>query len=142
MKNGSSLKLTLSTKRTSESSSSTKYRFAQLHNFYVYILLCSDESYYVGVTNSLDRRLKEHSSGHCEKSYTNSRLPVQLIYFEEFKYILKAIAREKQLKGWSRKKKEALIKGNLHELIMLAQYANTSNYAFQNFMKYVEKNFS
>jgi putative endonuclease len=84
--------------------------------FSVYILRCADDSYYTGVTNDLPRRLAEHMSGNNEDSYTAARLPVELVWHEEFIYILSAIAREKQIKNWSREKKEALIEGRLYDL--------------------------
>jgi putative endonuclease len=77
--------------------------------YYTYILKCSDQSYYVGVTNDVERRLVEHQEGINVTCYTYSRRPIELVYFEKFIDIIQAIAREKQLKGWSRKKKEALI---------------------------------
>ena len=84
--------------------------FSNIMNFYyTYILKCSDQSYYVGVTNDVEKRLVEHQEGINSTCYTHSRRPLELVYFEKFIDILQAIAREKQLKGWSRKKKEALI---------------------------------
>ena len=80
--------------------------------YYTYILKCNDESYYVGVTNNVKRRLIEHNQGLNKDCYTFGRRPVQLAYYESFKYILNAIHREKELKGWSRAKKEALIAGD------------------------------
>jgi putative endonuclease len=83
---------------------------------FVYILLCSDDSYYVGVTNDLERRLIEHQEGEKGSLYTSKRLPVQLVYSEKVHGPLTAIKREKQLKTWSRAKKEALIAGREEEL--------------------------
>ena len=83
-----------------------------MKTMYTYILQCADDSFYVGVTNNLERRLKEHQSGSHELSYTASRLPVKLIYYEVFNGPNAAIAREKQLKKWSRAKKLALINDN------------------------------
>jgi putative endonuclease len=85
------------------------------HNYYVYIVRCSDGLYYTGVTNNLNRRLIEHNEGcniHC---FTFSRRPVMLQYHEHFVNIQNAIRREKQLKGWSRQKKEALFRANVQE---------------------------
>ncbi len=79
------------------------------HLYFVYILLCSDDTYYTGVTNDINRREKEHLEGYKESSYTHYRQPTLLVYQEEFQYIDKAIAREKQLKKWSQAKKRALI---------------------------------
>ncbi|MGL1889523.1 MAG: GIY-YIG nuclease family protein [Reichenbachiella sp.] len=75
----------------------------------VYILLCADGSYYTGVTNNIERRFHEHSTGIHPKAYTHSRRPLKLVFQENYKYIDQAIAFEKQVKGWSRKKKEAII---------------------------------
>jgi putative endonuclease len=91
------------------------------HHYYVYIIECKDGSYYTGVTNNLDRRLWEHNSGYNVGCYTYKRRPVILKYCEHFTYILAAIAFEKQLKGWSRKKKEALFKGDWEEISRLAK---------------------
>jgi putative endonuclease len=84
--------------------------------YYVYILLCSDDSYYVGVTNNLGRRFIEHATGHDEGSYTSARRPVVVVYAEQFFRPFAAIMREKQLKKWTRIKKEALIGGKPDEL--------------------------
>ena len=76
---------------------------------HVYMLRCSDGSYYVGSSrDSLDRRIAEHNAGRFP-GYTLRRRPVELVWHEEFKLITDAIAVERQLKGWSRAKKEALI---------------------------------
>lgn len=88
---------------------------------FVYILKCSDKSYYVGVTNDINNRLNQHNEGTDQKSYTYSRKPVELVYFELIENNLAAIAREKQLKGWSRAKKEALIEGNWNKLTELSK---------------------
>jgi len=88
---------------------------------FVYILKCADDSYYVGITNNLTRRLEEHNNAKNPESYTASRRPVQLKYYAEFTDFYKAIQTEKQIKGWSRKKKEALINGDFDELKYLAK---------------------
>ncbi|MEO7175739.1 MAG: GIY-YIG nuclease family protein [Saprospiraceae bacterium] len=75
---------------------------------WVYILLCHDGSYYTGSTNDLSIRILEHQDGKGA-NYTKNRLPVSLVYWEEFDRIDYAFNREKQLQGWTRKKKEALI---------------------------------
>ena len=78
---------------------------------WMYILECADGSYYTGSTNNLERRIQQHSDGQGA-NHTKKRLPVKLVYSEEYSRIDKAYYREKQVQGWSRKKKEALI--NLH----------------------------
>ena len=91
------------------------------HNYYVYIIECSDKSYYTGVTNDIDRRLWEHNNDENKKSYTYKRRPVVLKYCDNFTNINNAIAWEKQIKGWSRKKKEALFTEDWNELKALAR---------------------
>lgn len=82
---------------------------------FMYILKCSDGSYYTGSTNNLEKRIIEHQSG-LGANYTRKRLPVNLIYYEEYQRIDEAFHREKQIQGWSRKKKEALM-NNKNELL-------------------------
>jgi len=87
---------------------------------YTYILKCNDNSYYTGSTNDIDARLWQHQNGKGA-NYTKKRLPVELVYLEEFDRIDDAFYREKQIQGWGRKKKEALIKGVFEELPELAK---------------------
>ena len=87
---------------------------------YMYILECSDGTYYTGSTKYLDLRIEQHQSGEGAK-YTAKRLPIKLIYYEEYDRIDDAFYREKQMQGWSRKKKDALIKGQLNLLHKLAK---------------------
>lgn len=94
---------------------------------WVYILKCSDGSYYTGVTNNLERRLGEHQRGD-HVGYTSERLPVELVYSQEFHYPIEAIEAEKQVKNWSRAKKEALINGDFKLLHKLAECKNESHF--------------
>lgn len=94
-------------------------------NAYMYILLCDD-----GSTRDLEQRLEEHFNGEGA-NYTRKHKPVKLVYFEEFERIDEAYYREKQVQGWSRKKKEALINGMEEKLPKLSK-----NYT--QFGKYVE----
>ena len=94
---------------------------------WMYILLCNDGSYYTGSTNDLERRIGQHQKGEGAK-HTQKRLPVQLVYFEEFKWIDEAYSREKQVQGWGRKKKEALINNRKAELPPLAECKNVSHF--------------
>ena len=87
---------------------------------WMYILECSDGSYYVGSTKNIERRLIEHSTG-LGALYTSSRLPIKLVYVEEFDRIIDAYDREKQVQNWSRSKREALIQGNFSKLPELAK---------------------
>jgi putative endonuclease len=81
----------------------------------MYILKCSDGSFYTGSTWNLEKRLWDHMSGQGS-AYTSHRLPVELIYCEEYDRILDAYTREKEIQGWSRRKKIALIRGNTTDL--------------------------
>ena len=92
-----------------------------MNNYYTYILKCSDDSYYVGVTNNIERRIREHQEGKDTTSYTFTRRPLELVYYDTYFDINQAIAREKQLKKWSRKKKQALIEENSSSLIQLSK---------------------
>ncbi len=87
---------------------------------HVYILGCSDGSYYVGWTKSLGNRVSAHNEGRGS-TYTYNRRPVRLIYFEEFYSEAEAIKRERQLKRWSAAKKESLISGDLQSLKRLSK---------------------
>jgi putative endonuclease len=93
---------------------------------YMYILLCSNGQYYTGSTNDLERRLAEHNSGKGA-NFTRKHLPVELVYFEEFERIDDAFYREKQVQGWNRRKKEALINGETHKLHALSECKNETN---------------
>lgn len=96
------------------------------HNYYVYILKCSDDSYYVGVTNNLERRLWEHNEGLNNNCYTYNKRPVALMYNEPYIDITQAIQREKQLKGWSRNKKKALFNLDWDQIRQLARSKSKS----------------
>ena len=88
---------------------------------FVYILLCADGSYYTGSTRtSLEDRVAQHDSG-AFGGYTARRRPVKLVFHEEFDRITGAIAAERQLKNWSRAKKEALVRGDFGALRALAK---------------------
>jgi putative endonuclease len=87
---------------------------------YTYILQCADGHYYTGSTNDLERRIAQHQAGEGA-TYTRKRLPVKLVYYEEHQRIDKAFFREKQIQGWSRKKKQALIDNNFESLPFLAK---------------------
>lgn len=92
-----------------------------MKTYYVYILKCSDNSYYTGFTSNLTKRFEEHSNGKYIDSYTYSRRPLTLAFFCEFTDVNIAIATEKQIKKWSRAKKEALINEEYEKLPNLAK---------------------
>jgi putative endonuclease len=81
-------------------------------SFWVYIVLCSDASFYTGITNNVERRLWQHNNGIDRFCYTYTRQPVRLVYAAEFHDSMEAIRWEKQIKGWSRAKKNALVRGD------------------------------
>lgn len=91
-----------------------------MKTYFVYILECSDNSYYTGITNDIEKRMIEHKSGLDKKSYTFSRRLIKLVYKEGFQHPNDAILWEKRIKGWSRRKKEALINGDFEELKRLS----------------------
>jgi len=88
--------------------------------FWVYILSCSDKSYYTGHTDNLEMRIAEHQSGEYA-GYTSTRLPVELVFSQEFPTREEAMISERRVKGWNRKKKEAMIRGDWAEVSRLAK---------------------
>lgn len=86
----------------------------------MYILKCADGSYYTGSTKNLEKRLWQHQNGEGA-NYTKKHLPVELVYYEEYDRIDHAFYREKQVQGWTKKKKESLINGNYVDLKILAK---------------------
>jgi putative endonuclease len=94
---------------------------------FVYILKCADDSYYTGSTSNLDQRVAQHETGYFD-GYTAKRRPVKLVWSDKFADMYRAIAVERQIKGWTRKKKEALINGNFKLLHQLAECKNETNY--------------
>jgi predicted GIY-YIG superfamily endonuclease len=96
--------------------------------FWVYILRCADGSYYVGHTDDIELRLAKHGTGEFA-GYSRTRLLVELAFMEEFASRSDAFVRERQIKGWSRKKKEALIRSDWAELSRLARPSTSSERA-------------
>ena len=87
---------------------------------YTYILKCSNDSYYTGSTIDIERRLWQHQNGEGA-NHTKKYGPVELVYLESFEHISDAFNREKQIQGWGRGKKEALINGTENNLIVLSK---------------------
>jgi putative endonuclease len=110
-----SIRLSLSLKATQPPFENMRFYMA-----WMYILHCSDDSYYVGSTKNLEMRFSQHQSGQGSR-YTSGRLPVQLIYCEEYDRVSDAFYREKQVQGSTRRKREALINGNPELLPKLAK---------------------
>ena len=88
---------------------------------FMYILRCSNGQYYVGSTKDLGKRLEEHQQGEGAL-FTRKHLPVELVYYEQFQRIDEAFLREHQIKGWNRKKKEALINQQYELLPELSKF--------------------
>ncbi len=97
-----------------------------MNKAWVYILQCSDGSYYTGKTQNLEKRIAEHNAG-TYPGYTEKRKPVELKFSQNFQTYVEAIAAERQIKGWSRVKKEALINGDFDLLKALAECKNESH---------------
>ncbi len=95
---------------------------------YVYILKCSDNTYYTGITNNPERRLIQHTKGINKDSYTYTRRPLELVYCELFTNFNLAIEWETKIKKWSRAKKEALIKSNWDHLKLYAACNNATSH--------------
>ncbi len=98
-----------------------------MNRAWVYILKCRDSSYYTGKTQDLELRIAQHQNG-TYKGYTSRRLPVELVFVEGFATYNDAIKAERQIKGWSHAKKEALIRGDFELLHALSSCRNESHY--------------
>ena len=90
-------------------------------NYYVYILLCADGTYYTGYSGDLSRRIKQHQSGSIPRAYTKARRPVKLVWAGEFDTKDRARAYEKKLKSWSTERKEKLIAESLNNTDQIRQ---------------------
>jgi len=88
--------------------------------FFVYMLVCADESYYVGQTDDLDQRLAQHAAGTFP-GHTSTRRPVRLVWSQEMTTRDEALVSERRIKGWTRAKKEALIRGDWEAINRLAR---------------------
>ena len=91
--------------------------------FWVYILRCADGSYYTGHTDNLESRISQHHSGELG-GYTATRKPLQLVFSQPCGTREEALSAERQVKGWSRKKKEAMMRGDWEEVSRLARSGN------------------
>ncbi|MGB2142826.1 MAG: GIY-YIG nuclease family protein [Flavobacteriaceae bacterium] len=94
----------------------------------MYILKCSDEAYYTGITNNLEKRFNEHQFGFNKEAYTYNRRPLILAFHQEFNDVLQAIYFEKKIKGWIRLKKQAFINGDFDMLQILSECRNATHY--------------
>ena len=98
-------------------------------SFWIYLLRCADGSYYTGHTDNLEKRIQEHHNGEIKSCYTFHRRPLQLLFSQDFPTRQEALASERQIKGWSRKKKEAMIQGNWKEVSRFARSPNSQGYS-------------
>ena len=101
-----------------------------MSTYYVYILKCSDDSYYTGITNNLEKRFDEYQFGKKPDCYTYKRRHLELIFNETFNDVLQAIYFEKKIKGWTRAKKEALINGDFNILQILSECRNATHFKY------------
>ena len=92
----------------------------QMSDFYVYILKCSDNSYYVGHTDNIEQRISEHQFNHYN-CYTSTRLPIEVVFVQSFCSRDEAFNVERQIKKWNRQKKEALIKEDWNKISLLGK---------------------
>ncbi|EJL64087.1 GIY-YIG nuclease family protein [Flavobacterium sp. CF136] len=99
-----------------------------MKQYQVYILKCSDNSYYTGMTNNIERRLNEHNFGINKECYTFYKRPLELVFCAEFNEVNQAIAFEKQVKGWSRKKKESIINNKWEDLKKFSECLNETTH--------------
>ncbi len=93
----------------------------------MYIIECSDQSYYTGFCDDIELRVKQHEEGVYPQNYTFKRRPIKLVYFEIFTNIQLALSYEKQIKGWTKAKKKALIETNIEKLKELTICKNSTS---------------
>ena len=103
-----------------------------MKTYYVYILKCADGLFYTGFTNDISRRFNEHQQGLNKSCFTFKRRPLELIFHQEFNDVKQAIYFEKKIKGWTRLKKQALIKGDFDMLQILSECRNATHYKYKN----------
>jgi putative endonuclease len=108
------------------------------NHFYLYILKCINGVYYVGHTDNIDQRMSQHNLGLINNCYTKNKRPVELVYLQDFPTRDAAFSAERQIKGWSRKKKEAFIKGDWKEIQHLNLLQKTRYEAFEDTLQQVQ----
>ena len=101
-----------------------------MYFYYVYILKCSDNSFYTGITSNLEQRIQEHILGKYKECYTFKKRPVEVKFYETFNDVIQAIYFEKKIKRWTRAKKQALIDGNFDMLQILAECRNATHHKY------------
>jgi predicted GIY-YIG superfamily endonuclease len=112
--------------------------------FWTYMLRCSDKRYYTGHTEDLDVRLAQHQQGYFKTCWTYTRRPVELVWCEAFPTREEALAAERMVGGWSRAKKEALIRGDWERISLYArpphERFSTSRFSTSRFSTSLETN--
>ena len=104
-----------------------------MKSYYVYIIKCSDNTYYTGMTNNINRRWQEHCYGQENKNaYTYKRKPLELVFYETFNDVEQAFKYERKLKKWSKAKKEALIQKNWDKLKTLSECRNDTHFKLKD----------
>ncbi len=102
-----------------------------MKTYFVYILSCSDGSFYVGITGNLEQRWAQHQTGYFTSCYTHKRKPLILEYHREFYDVIAAILFEKKLKGWTSAKKKALINNDFNTIQSLAECRNFTHFKYK-----------
>ncbi|APZ44904.1 hypothetical protein BW723_00760 [Polaribacter reichenbachii] len=106
-----------------------------MKTYYVYILKCSDNLLYVGITNNMARRFEEHQNGLNKGCFTFKRRPLELIFHQVFNDVEQAIYFEKKIKKWSSKKKLALANNDFDMLQILAECRNVTHHKYKPYNK-------
>lgn len=101
-----------------------------MKTYVVYILECSNDSFYTGITGNFDKRLNQHQQGYFKQCYTYKRRPLKVSYYIEFTNVIQAILFEKKIKGWTRAKKIALTNNDFDTIQLLAECRNFTHYKF------------
>ena len=102
-----------------------------MKTYHVYILRCSDDTFYTGVTGNFDQRWRQHQQGYFKTCYTFKRRPLIIAYFLEFTDVTQAILFEKRIKGWTRAKKIALINDDFDKIQVLSECRNFTHSDFK-----------
>jgi putative endonuclease len=102
-----------------------------MKTYHVYILRCSDDTFYTGVTGNFDKRWRQHQQGYFKICYTFKRRPLKIEYFLEFTDVTQAILFEKRIKGWTRAKKIALINDDFDRIQVLSECRNFTHSDFK-----------
>ncbi len=102
-----------------------------MKTYYVYILRCSDNSFYTGITGNFEQRWAQHQEGFFKNCYTYKRRPLIVEYHMEFNDVIQAILFEKKVKGWTRAKKQALINNDFETIQLLAECRNFTHAAYK-----------